>query len=69
MGEPAMIVLVISAEADRVHHPGDAGCLKGDRFRHLPLEIRINQAGQINDAIHGLYLEQIGGLKRWMRIE
>ena len=64
-----IVLLPVSAYADRVHDLGDPGCLEGDRFRHLSLEVRIDQAGQIHYAIQGLHVEQIRRLQRRMLVE
>jgi hypothetical protein len=51
--------LPTSAQADRVHDLCDALGVSGERFRHLTLQIRIDQAIQVHNMIQSLYFDQI----------
>jgi hypothetical protein len=54
---------------DHIHDLRHARSLKGDRFRRLTLQRRIDQAIQIHFAIQSLHEDRIGALQLGMSIE
>jgi len=55
--------LAAPANPNRVHDLCHTGRLEGDGFRHLALDIRVDQTIQIDHMIQSLHIEQIGGFQ------